>query len=178
MSSRNQGEFSALTRAHSPVEPNSVALAMAIKPSRAAVLDSIGIASSRLPRTTSTCPASSPAFARTFSMCGGTKWIIRSSFDGSSIKGRGAPIARGSKTLRGDFMAGLRLRLGASLSANRQAPQLAVGRSRSRVRLSARAGAGCDEAGARFASGPRLEPLDPARQRHPVVAGECQFLAD
>ncbi len=37
MSSRNQGEFSALTRAQSPVEPNSVALAIAIKPSRAAI---------------------------------------------------------------------------------------------------------------------------------------------
>ena len=39
MSSRNQGEFSALTRAHRPVEPKSVALAMAMKPSRAAILD-------------------------------------------------------------------------------------------------------------------------------------------
>jgi len=73
MSSRNQGEFSALTRAHSPVAPKSVAFAIAIIPSRAAVFDSTGIASSRLPSTTSTCPASSPALARSFSMCGGTK---------------------------------------------------------------------------------------------------------
>ena len=89
MSSRNQGEFSALTRTHRPVEPKSVAFAMAMKPSRAAILASIGIASSRLPSTTSTWPASSPAFARTFSLCGGTKWIMRSSRDGSSRNGRG-----------------------------------------------------------------------------------------
>ena len=107
MSSRNQGEFSALTRAHRPVEPKSVAFAMAMKPSRAALFDSIGIASSRLPSTTSTWPASSPAFARTFSLCGGTKWIMRSSRDGSSQKRRGAPIASGSKYLRGAFMGGL-----------------------------------------------------------------------
>ena len=107
MSPRNQGEFSALTRTHKPVEPKSVAFAMAMTPSRAAVLASIGIASSRLPSTTSTWPASSPTFARTFSMCGGTKWIMRSSRDGSSRSGRGAPIASGSKYLRGAFMGGL-----------------------------------------------------------------------
>ena len=97
MSSRNQGEFSALTRAQRPVEPKSVAFAMAMKPSRAAALDSIGIASSRLPSTTSTWPASSPAFARTFSICGGTKWIIRSSFEGNS---QIADAARRSRAAR------------------------------------------------------------------------------
>jgi hypothetical protein len=69
----NQGEFSALTRAQSPVEPKSIAFAIAIKPSRAASFASIGIASSRLPRMTSTWPTSSAAFARTFSLCGGMK---------------------------------------------------------------------------------------------------------
>ena len=69
-----------------------------------AAFDSIGIASSRLPSTTSTCPASSPTLARTFSLCGGTKWIMRSSRAGRSRSGAGAPMASGSKNLRGAFM--------------------------------------------------------------------------
>ena len=73
MSSSAQGELSALMRVHSPVEPKSVARAIAIKPSRAVFLESTGMASSRLPSTTSTCRTSSGTFARTFSMCGGTK---------------------------------------------------------------------------------------------------------
>ena len=60
-----------------------------MKPSRAASLASIGIASSRLPSTTSTCPTSSGTLARTFSRCGGTKWIIRSRRTGISRKGLG-----------------------------------------------------------------------------------------
>ena len=40
-------------------------------------------------------PASSGTLARTFSMCGGTKWIMRSSRTGSSRSGAGAPIASG-----------------------------------------------------------------------------------
>src|SRR6478735_6209471 len=41
-------------RVHRPVAPKSLAWAMAMKPARAAVLASAGIASSRLPSTTST----------------------------------------------------------------------------------------------------------------------------
>ena len=105
MSSRSHGELSALTRVHRPVAPKSLAWAMAMKPARAAVLASAGIASSRLPSTTSTCAISSGTLARTFSMCGGTKWIMRSSLTGRSRSGAGAPIASGLKKLRGSFMA-------------------------------------------------------------------------
>ena len=101
MSSRNQGEFSALTRTQSPVAPKSRARAIWMKPSRASALASIGIASSRFPSTTSTWAASSPTLARTFALCGGTKWIMRSNRAGSSTNGRGAPIASGSRNLRG-----------------------------------------------------------------------------
>ena len=54
MSSSAQGELSALMRVHSPVWPKSCAFAMAMKPRRAAFLASAGMASSRLPSTTST----------------------------------------------------------------------------------------------------------------------------
>jgi hypothetical protein len=37
-------------------------------------------------------------------MCGGTKWIMRSSRTGSSRNGIGAPIASGLKKLRGSFI--------------------------------------------------------------------------
>ena len=37
-------------------------------------------------------------------MCGGTKWIMRSSRTGSSWYGAGAPIASGLKKGRGSFM--------------------------------------------------------------------------
>src|SRR5581483_11283229 len=104
ISSSIHGEFSALMRVHNPVSPNSHALAMAMKPERAASLASAGTASSRLPSTTSTCRTSSGTRARTFSLCGGTKWIIRSSRGGSSRSGAGAPIANGLKKLRGSFM--------------------------------------------------------------------------
>ena len=39
-------------------------------------------------------------------MCGGTKWIMRSSRTGSSRNGSGAPIASGLKKERGSFMRG------------------------------------------------------------------------
>src|SRR5437588_4093439 len=87
---------------------------MAINPARAASLASAGMASSRLPRTMSTCATSSGTLARTFSMCGGTKWIIRSSRSGKSRSGAGAPIASGLKKLRGNFISEIqsnRLRL-------------------------------------------------------------------
>src|SRR5262249_35093101 len=70
---------------------------------RPAALASAGIASSRLPSTTSTCAIRSGTFARSFSICGGTKWIIRSSFTGSSRSGAGAPMASGWKKFRGSF---------------------------------------------------------------------------
>ena len=104
MSSSAQGELSALMRVHSPVAPKSLACAMSMKPARAASLASAGIASSRLPSTTSTSRISSGTLARIFSMCGGTKWIMRSSRTGSSRKGAGAPIASGLKNWRGSFM--------------------------------------------------------------------------
>jgi hypothetical protein len=37
-------------------------------------------------------------------MCGGTKWIIRSSRSGNSRSGVGAPNASGLKKLRGSFI--------------------------------------------------------------------------
>ena len=55
MSSSAQGELSALMRVHSPVAPKSTAFAISINPLRAASLASTGMASSRLPSTTSTC---------------------------------------------------------------------------------------------------------------------------
>ncbi len=79
---------------------------MAMKPARAASLASAGMASSRLPSTTSTWLMSSGTLARIFSICGGTKWIMRSSRTGSSRNGAGAPIASGLKKLRGSFMRG------------------------------------------------------------------------
>ena len=87
-----------------PVAAKSVAWAMATKPLRAASFWSIGTASSRLPSTTSTVAASSGTRARTLSLWGGTKWIIRSSLTGSSRKGAGAPVASGWKKRRGSFM--------------------------------------------------------------------------
>ena len=102
-SSSIQGLLRALIRVHKPVAPKSLALARAMKPRRASILASAGIASSRLPRSTSTWPISSGIFARTFSLCGGTKWIIRSIRTGSSRYGSGAPAASGWKKRRGSF---------------------------------------------------------------------------
>src|SRR5262249_46157201 len=104
MSSSAQGEFSALIRVHSPVDPKSTLPAISMNPIRAACLASTGIASSRLPSTTSTCRSTSCTFARTFSLWGGTKWIIRSSRTGNSRRGAGAPTASGAKNCRGGFM--------------------------------------------------------------------------
>src|SRR5262245_59655796 len=103
-SSSIQGELSALIRVQRPVAAKSLALAMAMKPARAAALASAGMASSRLPSTTSTWPMSSGTLARSFSIWGGTKWIMRSSLTGSSLSGLGAPIASGLKKLRGSFI--------------------------------------------------------------------------
>ena len=95
MSSSTQGLFSALTRVHSAVSPKSVAFATSMKPARAASLASAGMASSRLPSSTSTWRAISGTLARIFSRCGGKKWIIRSGRTGSSRTGTGAPAASG-----------------------------------------------------------------------------------
>src|SRR5215831_4041713 len=103
-SSSIHGELRALIRVHRPVVPKSFAFAMAMKPARAACLASAGIASSKLPSTTSTSAISSGTLARNFSICGGTKWIMRSSLTGSSRSGVGAPTASGLKKLRGSFM--------------------------------------------------------------------------
>src|SRR5262245_63070322 len=103
-SSSIHGELRALIRVHRPVEPKSFPFAMAMKPARAACLASAGIASSRLPSTTSTSAISSGTLARNLSICGGTKWIMRSSLTGSSRSGVGAPTAIGLKKLRGSFM--------------------------------------------------------------------------
>src|ERR1039458_955720 len=65
-----------------------------MKPLRAASLASTGMASSRLPSTTSTWRASSGTLARSLSKCGGTKWIMRSSRTGNSRNGAGASVAR------------------------------------------------------------------------------------
>ncbi len=94
-SSSAHGELSALMRVHKPVAPKSCACAIAMNPARAASLASAGTASSRLPSTTSTCAISSGTLARSFSICGGTKWTMRSSLTGSSRSGAGAPIASG-----------------------------------------------------------------------------------
>ena len=84
-------------RVHRPVPEaaKSVARAISTKPLRAASFWSAGTASSRLPSTTSTVLASSGTRARTLSLWGGTKWIIRSSLIGSSRNGSGAPAASG-----------------------------------------------------------------------------------
>ena len=102
-SSSAQGELSALMRVHSPVAPKSIALAMSMKPARAAPLASTGMASSRLPSTTSTWRASSGTLARIFSRCGGTKWIMRSSRTGSSRKGRGRADGQRGEELAGQL---------------------------------------------------------------------------
>ena len=104
-SSWNQGEFSGFTRLQKPVPLpcQSYMFAISIAPARAASLASAGMASSRLARMTSTPGAMDGTFARTLSRCGGTKWIIRSSFTGRSRIGSGAPMASGLKKLRGVF---------------------------------------------------------------------------
>ena len=72
MSSSAQGELRALMRVHRPVWPKSLALAMSMKPRRAATLASAGMASSRLPSTTSTWPMRSLS-RRGSSRCGAAR---------------------------------------------------------------------------------------------------------
>ncbi len=94
-SSSTQGLLSALIRVHRPVSLKSTARATSMKPARAASLASAGMASSRLPSSTSTCPTSSGTLSRTFGRCGGKKWIMRSGTTGSWRIGSGAPMASG-----------------------------------------------------------------------------------
>jgi hypothetical protein len=91
----NPGAVEAVDAGPQAGGPKSLSRAIWMKPWRAAVFWSAGMASSRLPSTTSTFEIRSGTLARIFSTWGGTKWIMRSSCTGSSRKGAGAPIARG-----------------------------------------------------------------------------------
>ena len=96
MSSSAQGELSALMRVHSPVAPNSIALAMAMKPLARRLLGVGGNGVLEIAEHHVDLRGRARAPWRvTFSMCGGTKWIMRSSRTGSSRSGAGAPIASG-----------------------------------------------------------------------------------
>src|SRR6478735_1320773 len=101
MSSSIHGDSSALTRVHSAVEPRSISRPTRIRPSRAASLRSIGIASSRLPSRMSVFVAMSAALATIFSLEKSRKWIIRDGLNGISRSGSGAPMASGLKKSRG-----------------------------------------------------------------------------
>ena len=96
-SSSPHGESRLLTRVHNCVSPRSTVLAAAISPARAASLSLAGIASSRLPSSTSTVGAMSGSLATTLAFCGGKKWIIRLGRNGISRSGSGAPTASGRK---------------------------------------------------------------------------------
>ena len=78
----------------------------AIRPSRAASLRSIGIASSRLPSRMSVLVAMSAALATIFSLEKSRKWIIREGRNGISASGAGAPMASGLRKSRGLRMVG------------------------------------------------------------------------
>jgi hypothetical protein len=95
MSSSAHGLFKLLIRTHKDVSAKSWARAASMNPERAATLASAGMASSRLPSSTSTWPIMSGTLARILSMWGGKKWIMRSSFTGTSRQGAGAPTASG-----------------------------------------------------------------------------------
>src|SRR3954462_13062315 len=115
MSSSIQGDSRALTRVHRAVEPRSISRPTRTRPSRAASLRSIGIASSRLPSRMSVFAAMSAALATIFSLEKSRKWIIREGLNGISASGSGAPMARGLKKSRGLRMR--RLSLSAALGS-------------------------------------------------------------
>src|SRR5262245_59598087 len=96
-SSSTQGLSSELTRVHSWQSPKSISRPIFASPSRAAILSSIWIASSRLPSSTSQRLASSGSFAAIFALLGSKKWIMREGRNGTSRGGIGAPIALGRK---------------------------------------------------------------------------------
>ena len=86
-----------MTRVHSWVSsPKSVALPIATRPSRAAILLSALTASSRLPSSTSTVPTISGTFAAILALLGSKKWMALDGRAGTDMSGRGAPTARGA----------------------------------------------------------------------------------
>src|SRR5262245_47736246 len=96
-SSRTHGLSSELTRVHSWQSPKSTVRPIFARPSRAATLLSIWIASSRLPSSTSHCFARSGSLATIFGFEPSKKWIMREGRNGISRGGIGAPIALGRK---------------------------------------------------------------------------------
>src|SRR5215468_9612065 len=97
MSSSIHGLSSELTRVQSWQSPRSVSRPIFASPSRAAILFSVWIASSRLPSSTSQRRARSGSFAAIFALLGSKKWIMREGRNGISRGGIGAPIALGRK---------------------------------------------------------------------------------
>ena len=105
MSSSAQGELSALMRVHSPVAPKSIAFAICDEAFARGLLgvDRNGVLEIAEHDVDLARPGPG-TLARTFSLCGGTKWIMRSSRTGSSRSGAGAPMASGAKKWRGSFI--------------------------------------------------------------------------
>src|SRR4051794_37463005 len=135
MSSRTQGESSALTRVQSAVSPRSISWPTFTSPARAASLFSTAMASSRLPRTMSAFAAMSGSLPTIFSFEGSKKWIIRDGLTGISSTGSGAPTASGLRKSRGlrkvRLLPVVRLRRAAKSIAQRAArpvPCSAIGR--------------------------------------------------
>src|SRR4051812_16941906 len=100
-SSSTHGDSSEFTRVHSAVWPRSISRPTRIRPSRAASLRSTGTASSRLPSRMSVLVAMSAALATIFSLEKSRKWIILDGLKGISVRGSGAPMARGLRKSRG-----------------------------------------------------------------------------
>src|SRR5258706_2541894 len=96
-SSRPHGLSRELTRVQSWQSPRLISRPICASPSRAAILLSIWIASSRLPSSTSHFFARSGSFAAIFALLGSKKWIMRAGRNGISRGGVGAPIAFGRK---------------------------------------------------------------------------------
>src|SRR2546422_5367061 len=96
-SSSSHGLSSEFTRVQSWQSPKSIVRPTLARPSRAATLLSIWIASSRLPSSTSHCFARSGSLATIFGFDASKKWIIRAGRNGISRSGIGAPIAFGRK---------------------------------------------------------------------------------
>jgi hypothetical protein len=91
-----------------------------MNPCRAASLRSTGIASSRLPSSTSACSAISGALEAIFSFEKSRKWIIRCGLTGISRGGSGASIASGLKKSRGCLTAPGIYRAGVGAGAARR----------------------------------------------------------
>ena len=107
-SSSAQGELSALIRVQSPVRAEVVRLGHGDEalPRRRLGIDRNGVLEIAQHDVDLADQLRRPS-ARIFSICGGTKWIIRSNRTGKSRSGAGAPIARGLKNCRGSFIAKL-----------------------------------------------------------------------